>query len=235
MLNATRQVCNSADCRFAACYKFVGGRSCFAVACVLGLLVFSLAGCGSDKDPSATADEATSKTAATTTSDAPVKTGGDSAKSTPPAAAAQQNQSPQKKFVREDVHTTYFENKKIYYRREVKLYSDDSLVNHGLYTSYYRNGQKFEEGKYVDGVKQGPWHEYYDNGQEARVENYVDGKLDGTWTKFNEKGVREGEVSFKAGKRNGHWITYQPDGKEIKTQEEYQDGKQIKQASSKGK
>jgi hypothetical protein len=235
MLNATRQVCSFAGCRFAACCQFVGGRNCFSVACGLGLLVFSLAGCSSDKDSSLTADDATSKAAVATSADAPTKTSSDAAKATPPAAAAQQNLSPQKKLVREDVHTTYFEDKKIYFRRGVKLYSDDSLVNHGLYTSYYRNGQKFEEGKYADGVKQGPWHEYYDNGQEARVENYVDGKLDGAWTKFNEKGVREEEVSFKSGKRSGRWITYQPDGKEIKSQEEYQDGKPIKPAGAKGK
>ena len=42
-----------------------------------------------------------------------------------------------------------------YIQREVKKYSDNSMVNHGRYATYYRGGQKFEEGKYVDGMKQG--------------------------------------------------------------------------------
>ena len=35
--------------------------------------------------------------------------------------------------------------------------SDDQLVNHGEYTEYYPNGQKFAEGNYDNGVHDGTW------------------------------------------------------------------------------
>ena len=65
------------------------------------------------------------------------------------------------------------------------------------YATYYRGGQKFEEGEYVDGMKQGIWKMWHDNGQIAKEENYVDGKLDGHWTLFKPDSVPERDVSYK--------------------------------------
>ena len=37
-------------------------------------------------------------------------------------------------------HVTSFPDKKVYVRKNVKLYSDNSMVPHGLYTEFYRSG-----------------------------------------------------------------------------------------------
>lgn len=112
-----------------------------------------------------------------------------------------------------------------YISRGVKVFSDNSTVDHGLYTRYWRNGQKAEEGRYVDGKKQGPWKLWYKNGQEAKTENYVDGKLDGKWTLVSEDGKPLRERSYKAEQRDGKWLSYYPGGKQVQLEENYGGGK----------
>jgi hypothetical protein len=50
-----------------------------------------------------------------------------------------------------------YEPGKVRVERVVKKMSDDTFVNHGKYVEYYRNGQKFAEGTYENGVHEGPW------------------------------------------------------------------------------
>jgi len=51
-------------------------------------------------------------------------------------------------------------------------------VLHGTYVSYYENGKKKEEGKYVRGLKEGDWKTYDE-----------DGDIDNTETFKNDKSV----------------------------------------------
>jgi antitoxin component YwqK of YwqJK toxin-antitoxin module len=202
-------------------------RSSVKALCSAAVLAIFLAGCSGEKPSTlpaaASAAQANEKAIPTSTSAEPALAAG---KQDTPAAAMPPEKKDDVKFVREDVHPTDFEDtKKPYIRRGVKLYSDGSLVSHGLYTTYYRSGQKFVEGKHVDGVKQGPWQMWYENGKLAKTENYVDGKLDGRWTQFDANGVRQDEVEYKAGHREGKQVTYYPDGKQIKLEEEYHNGK----------
>jgi antitoxin component YwqK of YwqJK toxin-antitoxin module len=126
-------------------------------------------------------------------------------------------------LVRTETIVLRYPDKKPYVRRQVKAYSDESTVNHGPYVSFYGNGQKFEEGEFVDGKKQGVWHMWNENGTKAKDENYVDGELDGNWTLFDEKGAKVREVGYKAGNRDGKW-TYYEDGKVVR-EESYEHDK----------
>jgi antitoxin component YwqK of YwqJK toxin-antitoxin module len=202
-------------------------RTAVFLGCAGGLVCIAISGCNSNKDNTATdktsdnSSEAGNLTASDTAGQATQAADKDS-KQFP---VLQEKQVPPPTFVNVVTVEELYPDKKLQIRRLVKRYSDDSMVNHGLYTGYYQNGQKLEEGNYVDGKKDGAWHMWYDNGQQAKVENYVDGQLDGQWTLLDKKGVKVNEVSFKAGKRDGHWVTYAADGKRIHQEEDYHDNK----------
>jgi antitoxin component YwqK of YwqJK toxin-antitoxin module len=192
------------------------------------LVCITLVGCSGTKGNSAdgkAADNSSSQTNNATEPNAASQPAAAADKGSQKTALLKEETVPPPTLVGEITVEELYPDKKVQVRRMVKRYSDDSMVNNGLYTEFYQNGHKLEEGKYIDGKKDGAWHMWYANGQEAKVENYVNGQLDGQWTLFNEKGLKESEVSFKAGKRDGHWITYADDGKQPRMQEEYHDGK----------
>ncbi|HTQ37804.1 MAG TPA: toxin-antitoxin system YwqK family antitoxin [Pirellulales bacterium] len=198
--------------------------------CAGALFLLALAGCGSDQGKS-TGDKATTDKAADASQGNNI-TGAPAASQTTPTAdkgavkpVFEEKSAPPPTFVGQITVEELYPNKKLQIRRMVKRYSDDSMVNHGPYTSFYLSGEKLEEGNYVDGKKDGAWHMWYPNGQEAKVENYIDGQLDGHWTLFTDKGVQQSEVSYKAGQRDGRWIVYGEDGKQIREQTDYRDGK----------
>jgi antitoxin component YwqK of YwqJK toxin-antitoxin module len=186
------------------------------------LLLLGSAGCSGSKEapaekPFAENASTGSGTAATNSTDEADKSG--------KALAAMLPKTPPPKLVEETTSTENYPDKKPKTVRGIKRFSDNSVINHGHYVSYYQNGQKFEEGDYVDNQKQGAWHMWYENGKEAKVENYLNGKPEGQWTLFNDKGLPEREASYKAGQRSGIWKYYFPDGKQLSKQEEYRDDK----------
>src|SRR5689334_15875065 len=71
---------------------------------------------------------------------------------------------PAARFVREDTSRVLYEDRKPYVVKGVKVFSDNSVVDHGIFTRFFRNGQKAEEGQFVDGKKHGPWKLWCDNG-----------------------------------------------------------------------
>jgi uncharacterized protein YceK len=52
----------------------------------------------------------------------------------------------------------------------------------------YENGQKSEEGNYLDGKRDGKWTWWYENGQKWVEANYKDGKMRRR-TEWNENGI----------------------------------------------
>jgi antitoxin component YwqK of YwqJK toxin-antitoxin module len=109
-------------------------------------------------------------------------------------------------------------------RQHTKFFSDGSTKKDGKYEEWYPNGQKLQEGEYVDDVRQGPWKLWHENGKPCKTENYLNGKLEGTWKTFSDRGLLEMVVSYHDGVRNGRWISYGPDGKTPTRQEEYKAG-----------
>ncbi len=188
----------------------------------LALLLLGSAGCSGSKEAPAEKPFAEN---ASTGSGTVAANSTDEADKSGKALAAMLPKTPPPKLVEETTSTENYPDKKPKVVRGVKRFSDNSVINHGHYISYYQNGQKFEEGDYVDNQKQGAWHMWYENGKEAKVENYLNGKPDGQWTLFNDKGLPEREASYKAGQRSGIWKYYFPDGKQLSKQEEYRDDK----------
>jgi len=71
----------------------------------------------------------------------------------------------------------------------------------------YENGQKSEEGNYLDGKAVGKWTEWYANGQISSEGSYKDGKEEGKWTWWYENGQKWLEANYKDGKmrRRSEW------------------------------
>ena len=87
-----------------------------------------------------------------------------------------------------------------------------SSGRHGLYESFYENGQLDYRGNYKNGKKEGLWESYYTNGQFRRKENYKDGKLDGLWERFYENGQLLYRRNYKNGEYHGLWEFYHTNG-----------------------
>ena len=71
---------------------------------------------------------------------------------------------------------------------------------HGLWTSWYVNGQKMIDGNYKDGKEDGFWTDWYENGQKKAEGNYKDGIPDGLRTKWYPDGQKREEANWKDGK-----------------------------------
>ncbi|MEM9657935.1 MAG: toxin-antitoxin system YwqK family antitoxin, partial [Planctomycetota bacterium] len=97
--------------------------------------------------------------------------------------------------------------------REVIQMSDNQLINHGTYVEYYRNGKKFAEGTYEQGVHDGQWSFWHENGQLCKVVQFDDGKPSGQWDVFRPDGTLMSKKSYRDGERHGKWITYFDDEK----------------------
>jgi antitoxin component YwqK of YwqJK toxin-antitoxin module len=118
-----------------------------------------------------------------------------------------------------------YEDGSIRIDREVLKLSDDQLVNHGVFTEYYPNGQKFAEGSYNNGVHDGSWTFWHDNGQVCKTVTFVDGQADGTWEVFRADGTLQAKRTYKGNLRDGEWTTYHPDGTTPRAVDAYVEGK----------
>ena len=87
-----------------------------------------------------------------------------------------------------------------------------SSGRHGLYESFYENGQLDYRGNYKNGKKEGLWESYYTNGQFRRKENYKDGKQHGLHEVFYENGQLLYRRNYKNGEYHGLWEFYHTNG-----------------------
>lgn len=77
---------------------------------------------------------------------------------------------------------------------------------------FYHVGDHTEQGKYVDGEKDGDWKFVYDNGKTAFEGKYVNGLADGRHKYYYKNGRIKIEGKFKQGLKEGEWKTYNEDG-----------------------
>lgn len=70
---------------------------------------------------------------------------------------------------------------------------------HGKFVAYYPDGRLKEEGRCINGMKDGLWEEHYVNGSKARG-SYHYGKKSGEWRIYNAKGKL---VSYKRYRSSG--------------------------------
>ena len=94
--------------------------------------------------------------------------------------------------------------------------------NHGNWTYYYENGEKYMEGQQENGLKQGFWITYYDNGKLKSKGNYLKGHPVGTWQYFYEDGAPKAISNYNQGR--GLYREYYKSG-QLKMEGVLQDGK----------
>lgn len=131
---------------------------------------------------------------------------------------------PEPTIAKEGPVTENYDDGKVRVERNIRLLSDNQIVNHGKFTEYYKNGQKFSEGDFDNGVPNGAWSYWHDNGQLAKTVNFAKGAPDGAWEVFRADGTLQSKKGYKAGKREGDWVIYYEDGKTPKIEQKYVNG-----------
>ena len=68
------------------------------------------------------------------------------------------------------------------------------------------------DGEYLDGEKHGVWITYYANGNKRSEGSYNRGKKEGLWLQFWPNGIKKSEGTFKNDKFTGLYIAYHKNG-----------------------
>ena len=115
----------------------------------------------------------------------------------------------------------------------------------GLWTKWYTNGQKAEEGYFKNGKKNGKWGAWFSSSSVKYSGEYLNGKRSGKYLEWNKKGKKSQEILYSNGKRieeyliiddsvgfmeinkkygilEGQWVKWYSDGK--KEEEGFYDG-----------
>ena len=80
---------------------------------------------------------------------------------------------------------------------------------------YYPNGQKKQEGQYINGLKQGEWTHWYETGQKWSEGNFKKDLSDGKISVYHENGNLKYQGSYKLGKPHGEWSFYNLDEEKV--------------------
>lgn len=99
------------------------------------------------------------------------------------------NEHGEKKLHKE---THYFPGEKKYIEGEY----DDASERHGVWTSWYENGQKNSQVKYSDGKEDGDYDVWHPNGKHYIKGHYKMGDRVGVWTFYDTLGQVTGETNF---------------------------------------
>ena len=67
----------------------------------------------------------------------------------------------------------------------------------GKWTTYYANGNKRSQGTYKAGLKHGKWTYYHKNGQKSSEGRLRDNKHEGKWRGWYDSGELEGELTYR--------------------------------------
>jgi antitoxin component YwqK of YwqJK toxin-antitoxin module len=95
----------------------------------------------------------------------------------------------------------------------------------GLWTSWYENGQKEEEGEYKEHIekREGLWTSWHENGQKWADCEYKNGERDGHYTAWHENGNKQREGEYKDGKKEGLWTYWYSNG-QMEFKAKFKDG-----------
>ena len=96
-------------------------------------------------------------------------------------------------------------------------------VKHGVYRTYYENGQLAANGIFTDGKLDGVYEEFWNEGTLNGKAIYSMGVIESN-EKFHPNGQLRLKVTFKKGLRSGEVITYYSNGN-VAIEEFYIDGK----------
>ena len=114
-----------------------------------------------------------------------------------------------------EVKETYADGKP----KVVMEYTTDEQGNKKLYkeTHYFPGEKKYIEGKYDETQsRNGTWTSWYDNGQKNSEIKYVNGKEDGTYHVWHPNGKPYIKGHYGMGVKIGTWSFYDTLGKVVK-------------------
>lgn len=95
--------------------------------------------------------------------------------------------------------------------QSIATYSENGRVCHVI--SFYGNGSKMAEGKFIDQKREGTWT-YYDGWDNViAIDVYANGKKNGISKTFLPEGVLIEEMQYVNGEQNGIWRRFYGNGK----------------------
>jgi antitoxin component YwqK of YwqJK toxin-antitoxin module len=86
-------------------------------------------------------------------------------------------------------------------------------LKHGVWTEWYRSGNKKTEAQYDHGVATGKFTWWYENGQKKAEVDYQSGVLGGTWLTWHANGLKESQAVYRDGELVDKWMHWDADGK----------------------
>lgn len=86
-------------------------------------------------------------------------------------------------------------------------------VKHGVWTSWYPNGQRKMEGKYDNDVPAGKFTWWHKNGQKSLEASYRKGKKQGDWTWWHANGLKSIRGHYQSDTPAGDWLWWNDSGK----------------------
>ena len=101
-------------------------------------------------------------------------------------------------------------------------YLNDKL--HGLFTSYYSNGQRKEQGRYAHGAKDGIFKQWYANGQKSSEVMYENDEKSGEYQSWHKNGSVKELAQFDGGSLTDKYVFKDSQGNIIE-ESNYVDGK----------
>ncbi len=96
-------------------------------------------------------------------------------------------------------------------RRNGSLFSRVSRKNkvrHGPCVLYHPNGNKSEEGEYLENLKEGEWIRYYTNGNIRDRKTFVKGVIQGELVTYEKDGKLKESYTYKNGILEGPYLRY---------------------------
>jgi antitoxin component YwqK of YwqJK toxin-antitoxin module len=109
-------------------------------------------------------------------------------------------------------------------RRQINLLSDESAVSHGTSIEFYRNGQKFSEGRFDNGLRVGEWTFWFENGTKCKTVEFKDGAPHGQWTINWQDGKPRATRKYTNGEPDGEWLVYAQDGQTLLEEKRFEAG-----------
>lgn len=86
-------------------------------------------------------------------------------------------------------------------------------VKHGVWTAWYANGQKKQEGEYKEDTSTGQFVWWHENGQKSLLATYRNGKKHGKWTWWHDNGLKSISGEYAADTPAGKWLWWKDTGK----------------------
>ncbi len=132
-------------------------------------------------------------------------------------------QPPSEPLPKPEVIREFWPDGKPKLQKEVVRLHDDSVVNHGLYTRWFDNGNKEYESTYKDGRLNGIETAWHRNGVKWTEGHYEKGLRHGPHIAWDEEGRKRKEENYWEDKPHGTWIIWDKDGK-VKWQAQFEHG-----------